>query len=254
MSRDDKWLTDMFAEITRDVGSPAAGRDATVQYAPFWPDAEILQRCEAVLSPDERNTASRFITSSGEAEFVFRRAFRRYCAREGTGWELPLAQFRFSETGNGRPFLAGRPEIWFSFSSCPSGCLAAWSESHAVGIDIENSRQNLEAAELAGRYFSEDESELVAAQGVTAFLRFWSLKEAALKSIGEGMPFGMDAFQFELAPTTRIVRAPFRSGAFRAYEIPIAGSTAALVTRRRRNSAVSSNSVGGHHGERQYAT
>jgi phosphopantetheinyl transferase len=40
------------------------------------------------------------------------------------------------------------------------------------------------------------------------FCQLWSLKEAALKSIGEGLPFGLDAFEFELAPDLRFVRAP----------------------------------------------
>ena len=52
----------------------------------------------------------------------------------------------------------------------------------------------LEPLELAQRYFSA--AEAVNRPGgpacLQAFFRFWSLKEAALKSIGEGIPFGLD--------------------------------------------------------------
>ncbi len=36
------------------------------------------------------------------------------------------------------------------------------------------------------------------------FYQFWSLKEAALKSIGEGLPFGLYAFEFEVDPKINI--------------------------------------------------
>ena len=40
------------------------------------------------------------------------------------------------------------------------------------------------------------------------FFAFWSLKEAALKSRGEGLPYGLNAFEFELDPSLRVVHAP----------------------------------------------
>jgi phosphopantetheinyl transferase (holo-ACP synthase) len=71
---------------------------------------------------------------------------------------------------------------------------------------------HLEAAELAQQFFSQAEVKAVKMVGGLARLRtfcqFWSLKEAALKSIGEGLPFGLDAFEFELSPNLRIVHAP----------------------------------------------
>ena len=66
----------------------------------------------------------------------------------------------------------------------------------------------------------------------TAYQENLTLKEAALKSIGEGLPFGLDAFAFELAPTPRMVQAPAGHGGakrFTAHVIEGAETVAALV-------------------------
>ena len=63
---------------------------------------------------------------------------------------------------------------------------------------------DLEPTELAREFFSGAEANAVERAGglerQRIFFQLWSLKEAALKSIGEGLPFGLDAFEFELTP------------------------------------------------------
>ena len=64
------------------------------------------------------------------------------------------------------------------------------------------------------------------------FCQLWSLKEAALKSIGEGLPFGLDAFEFELTPNLRVVSAPPDYGGPERFNAQIMqGLCAALVIR-----------------------
>ena len=92
--------------------------------------------------------------------------------------------------------------------------------------------------ELAERFFSEAEAKAVEQASSLArrrtFFQLWNLKEAALKSIGEGLPFGLDAFEFELVPNLRVVHAPCDRGGperFNAHLIEGTNSCAALVTR-----------------------
>jgi phosphopantetheinyl transferase len=92
--------------------------------------------------------------------------------------------------------------------------------------------------ELAQQYFSVAETKAVAAPDGLAslrdFFRLWCLKEAALKSIGEGLPFGLDAFEFELAPRLRVVHAPPDHGGperFDAHVVEGTDGCTALVIR-----------------------
>lgn len=237
-ANDSKWVNNLFAASARDWTPASAHHAAYVLYAPVSPDPEASRRCASVLSNIELQRADRFVTEEGKVHFKQRRAFRRYCGALALGSPRPLSQVVFKETEKGRPYLPDLPDFRFSFSSCRFGFLGAWSSTHAIGIDIEDQTRNLEAAELAGQFFSEAEAKVVKEVSGLArqriFFRLWSLKEAALKSIGEGLPFGLDAFEFELAPNLRVVHAPCDHGGperFNAHVIEGTNTCAALVTR-----------------------
>jgi phosphopantetheinyl transferase len=233
MTRNDSdWVNDLYAVGARDWTPASARHAAYVLYAPLSRDPEASRRCASVLSDTELQRLDLFLTEDGKVQFQQRRAFRRYCGAYVLGSPRPLSQIVFQETEKGRPYLPDLPDIWFSFSSCRFGFLGAWSSTHCVGIDLEDQTQNLEAAELAHWFFSEAEAKAVEGTRLQTFFHLWSLKEAALKSIGEGLPMGLDAFQFELAPNLRVVRAPRDHGGperFRAHVIDGTDSCAALV-------------------------
>jgi 4'-phosphopantetheinyl transferase len=232
-------ITDYFDTCSRDV-TPSTGRHAArVFYAPVSSDPEVTRSCSSVLSNIEMQRTDCFATQDNKALFIQRRAFRRFCGARVLGTSQPLSLIAFGETENGRPYLSDLPDLCFSFSSCRFGFLGAWSSTHGIGVDVEDLTKELEAAELARRFFSGAEANAVeGVQGperLRTFYRFWSLKEAALKSIGEGLPFGLDAFEFELNPNPRVVRAPPDHGGperFDAHLIEGTDSCAALVIRR----------------------
>jgi phosphopantetheinyl transferase len=239
MTRDDSdWVNDLFNASTCDWTPASAHYAAHVLYVPVSRDPEVSQRCVSVLSDTETQRAHRFVTEEGNVHFKQRRAFRRYCGALALGLPRPLSRLAFMETEKGRPYLPDLPNVSFSFSSCRFGFLGAWSSTHRIGVDLEDQARSLEAAELAQQFFSKVEAEVV--KGVAGlarlrtFCQLWSLKEAALKSIGEGLPFGLDAFEFELAPNLRVVHTPPEYGGpdrFNAQIIERADICAALVIR-----------------------
>lgn len=237
-TRDNNRIKSHFAAGARDLTPASARHSAHVLYVPISNDPETSSRCASVLSEIELERAGRFAARHDKMQYVQRRAFRRFCAVTALGSSKPFSKIFFEETENGRPSLSDSPDLSFSFSSCRFGMLGAWSSTHQIGVDIEDQTTGLEAAELAQQFFSAAEAEVVqrvnSAERLRTFYRFWTLKEAALKSIGEGLPFGLDAFEFELAPRLRVVHAPPDHGGpdrFDVHKLEGTDSCAALVVR-----------------------
>lgn len=237
-ANDSEWVNEFFAASAGDWTPEPARHAADVLYVPISRDPEVSRHCASVLSDAELRRANRFVTEEDRMHFQQRRAFRRYCGGLALRTPRPLSQIVFKETEKGRPYLSDLPDFRFSFSSCRFGFLGAWSSTHGIGIDLEDQTKNLEAAELAQQFFSEAEAKIIKElSGQTrqrTFFQLWSLKEAALKSIGEGLPYGLDAFEFELTPSLRVINAPHNHGGperFNAHVIKGTNSCAALITR-----------------------
>ena len=238
MTRNDNaWVSEMFSQRAREVTPAAAGDAASVLFAPISLHPEAASRCASLLSAHERERSNRFVTKELKTHFEQRRAFRRYCGALALRSTLSLSRIIFEETENGRPYLRDRSDLWFSFSSCRLGFIGAWSSTHGLGVDLEDQPIEQEVAGLAEMYFTESEARTVRERGparLRTFLQLWSLKEAALKSIGQGLSFGLDGFEFELERSLRVVDAPADHGGpeqFSAHLFDQGDACAALVVR-----------------------
>jgi len=232
-------VSEIFTSSARDVTPACARHVVCVLYAPVSHDPEMSRQCASVLTDIERRRADRFARECERALFIQRRAFRRFCGATALGSSRPLSQIVFEETEKGRPYLSDLPDVWFSFSSCRFGYIGAWSPTHGIGTDLEDQTRTVEIRDLADQYYSGAEVNAVEGAGdlerLRTFFQLWNLKEAALKSIGEGLSFGLDAFEFELDPEVRVGDAPLHLGGpdrFTAHVIEGTDGCAALVIRR----------------------
>ncbi len=213
----------------RDVTPTDMRSTLRVLYMPSSTDANFVRRCRSVLSQAELQAAAILPTHNDKVQFNVRRAFRRCCGACVLGSDAPLSNVQFMETESGRPYLQSHPATSFSFSACSLGVVAAWSSRCRVGIDIEDPARSVEPIEIAEKYFAAPEIEAVRQaqepDRKKIFLRFWTLKEAALKSIGQGLPFGIDAFAFTLSPDLHIARAPVEYGGEKMFQGHIINDT-----------------------------
>jgi 4'-phosphopantetheinyl transferase len=170
-----------------------------IRWLPINTEQAIPEFNDVTLNNDDTSQAARFVNPRHGLHFRLRRQFRRYCAGLATNTDMntELPDFQIQEKG--RPYLAAESHLHFSFSSCQSGLLAGWSNEALIGVDIEDRHTANDADDIADRFFSKAECRWLTEQSENkrdAFLSLWCLKEAALKCIGEGIPFGLDKFTF----------------------------------------------------------
>jgi 4'-phosphopantetheinyl transferase len=166
---------------------------------------------EALLSAEERARGARFATAELRRRFVAGRAGLRRALGEHLGVD-PRALV-FAENAHGKPRLVGARTVHFSLSHSGDRAVVALSDTLEVGADLERIRP-IEHLELARRYFHRSECAVIEALAGEeaqrrAFFLIWTLKEAIVKSLGQGLSIALDSFAVSIeAARLRLVVCP----------------------------------------------
>jgi 4'-phosphopantetheinyl transferase len=150
--------------------------------------AAIGDELQSLLSADERARGERFrdirdgrlwMCSRG----VLRALLGRYLGIDPTG-------LRFTAGAHGKPALL-ESQLRFNLSHSGGVALYAFSETGAVGVDVEISSRSINEIALARRAFGEADGNRLAgfdpARRASEFLRLWTRREAELKCAGSGI-------------------------------------------------------------------
>jgi 4'-phosphopantetheinyl transferase len=175
------------------LAQPAAAREA------LWP----------TLAPDERERAERFHFARDRARFIVARGVLR--AILGRYLECEPGRLRFHYNQYGKPALAPDREaagLSFNLSHTHDLALYALARSRAIGVDVEQLRDDLDHMAIAEQFFSLREVEMLRAlppevRG-SAFFNCWTRKEAYVKARGEGLSLRLDQFDVSLAPGAEV--------------------------------------------------
>jgi 4'-phosphopantetheinyl transferase len=102
-------------------------------------------------------------------------------------------EIAFSKGKNGKPFLAGFPNINFNISHTRNALAVAFSEDE-IGVDIE--RVTNADLQVAKRCFSDTELRYLENHEDinSAFFEIWTKKEAYIKSSGVGLNMPLKSF------------------------------------------------------------
>lgn len=106
----------------------------------------------------------------------------------------------FDTTDKGRPFLQHNTCYDFNISHTKDWIVIAVAKGQKIGIDIQSSRETVDALGIAKQYYAQTEhqwlSTLPASKINYYFYLLWTLKEASLKRTGKGIAFGLAHYVF----------------------------------------------------------
>lgn len=116
---------------------------------------------------------------------------------------IPGSELTFQKQLHGKPFLAnlpsGAPSLHFNISHSKDYAVIGISSYAPIGVDIEMIRPDLPAEKIAKRFFHPNESaaflSLPESERLLWFTRHWTMKEAFVKAIGDGLTFSTTSFE-----------------------------------------------------------
>jgi 4'-phosphopantetheinyl transferase len=169
------------------------------------PSPALLADWRQCLDADELARAARFYFEPDRIIYTAAHWLLRNALTAAGG--LPAADWRFAIGPHGKPRIdpaLGRDELSFNLSHTRGLVACAITTSAEIGIDVELMEQRRAGLDIAAHYFSAAEVKLLhampPAQQMQTFFRLWTLKEALIKTTGEGLQRALDSFSFAFDP------------------------------------------------------
>ena len=158
-----------------------------------------LQAARAFLNTEETASANNIKAERRLHEFIYGRYYLKHALAEHLN--TPVAAIDFKKQPHGKLYLDGNPT---AFNLTHSGEYLAYaiSDEGEIGVDIEHPQRKMsDLASIAERYFTPEESQalnrLTGIAQTELFYKIWTLKEAALKTVGTGISAGLDRINAE---------------------------------------------------------
>jgi 4'-phosphopantetheinyl transferase len=197
-------IIDRIADHTLPVTAPPlASAEVHLWEFPLTISESALIQCAQILSPDERERAARFHFERDRRKFTVARSLMRTILAAYLKSSARTISFTYST--NGKPALAEAASgIRFNLSHSGEMALLGVALGRDMGVDIELIRPDVETDNLARRFFSPLERDLIRnlpeAERIAAFFRCWTCKESFLKAQGIGLSRSLDSFDVEVNP------------------------------------------------------
>ena len=187
-----------------EPGLPAATPEIWVGLTADFPEDSLASAFDSILNDHERARHLRYRHQRDRQLHLLARVMCRTILSRCQPDILPQ-QWEFQPGPHGKPEVVGPKfngsPLHFNLTHTEGVVVLAVSRAGAVGVDVERTDRPIDHQGLANRYFAEVEAEAVKNCPVEnrggLFYRIWTLKEAYVKAVGQGLAHALDSFWFE---------------------------------------------------------
>lgn len=179
--------------------------EVQVWQVPLGSLSRLESQAQDLLSPDEQQRAARFVFQKDRECYAAVRALLRTLL--AAHMECAPRDLLFCYSQHDKPALAGKyvgNGLQFNVSHSGQMAAIAITRGRSVGIDIEKLRDDFAVEEIAQRFFSQAENDMLMnvppELKVRAFFNCWTRKEAFVKAKGEGLSLPLNQFDVSLIP------------------------------------------------------
>ena len=135
----------------------------------------------------------------------------------------PPEKIRIKKAEHGKPYLADYPKLAFNLSHSADRLMIAVGWNCQLGVDIEISKQRINLSGLVDKCFAEEEAaywtKLPENQKNREFYRFWTRKEAFVKTTGHGISLGLNRCVINPDNPAELLRVPDNCGQASAWHV-----------------------------------
>ena len=146
----------------------------------------LLPYLASILLPAELTRAQRYYQVNDQKKFIICRALLKILLSKSTQTEV--TSIYLSYYSNKKPYLPSHPALCFNIAHAGNYAVLAIAD-YAIGVDIEQVKDNFSFWEILSHLFSPTEAALVrhAPDEAQAFYTLWTRKEALVKATGKGI-------------------------------------------------------------------
>ena len=180
--------------------------------------AALTQQTLAWLQAKEIVRYERLVQQRHRLEFLLGKWLTRICLSEYTGLAMGDWQFTYNAYGKPQPREGlGVQTPYFNLSHSHGRAVLAVGRTPELGVDIEFTGMKRRVAQIAYRYFADEEIQALLALShsdqSSRFYELWSLKEAYIKARGLGFAIPLRSFAYSFSPDRLELNEMSRSSA-----------------------------------------
>ncbi len=191
--------------------------------------AQFRQRFLPYLNVEDQARFQRFKHLDASHQFLIGRSLLRQSLSQAL--QQPAPSFSFTTSSHGRPQLAADTSVNFNVSHTQGLVAVTLADEPWLGIDVESASRDGSTLEIADRFFHPSECQAITGpaqewQQRENFFRFWTLKEAYVKALGDGLQRSLQSFYFSLNAQKAVLltdeKAPINNTTTRLYNYRVA--------------------------------